>query len=114
MRKIAFFLVALALPVYGAVSVSNHLNAVRVFPNPWRADRHPNNLITFDGMPAASTVKLFTVSGRAIKTLTADSNGSASWDRKNSDGDRVASGVYLYLITDASGREAKGKLALIQ
>lgn len=103
-----------ALPLYGAGVVTSSLNAAKVYPNPWRLDTHINTSITFDNLPAASTVKLFTVSGHEVRTLVADSSGLATWDRANDAGDKVASGLYLYLIADPAGNEATGKLAIIR
>jgi len=100
--------------LYGAGVMSTSLSAVRAYPNPWRSDKHANTVIKFDNMPAASTIKLFTVSGHEIKTLTADSNGMAPWDRTNDAGELVASGVYIYLIIDPQGNDTSGKLAIIK
>ena len=41
--------------------------SVRVFPNPWRGDTHRAAPITFDHLPAESTIKIFTVSGHEVK-----------------------------------------------
>ena len=70
-------------------------------------------MITFDQMPANSTVKIFTVSGRWVKTLSAP-GGSVPWDLTNDAGDRVASGIYLYWIVDGQGNKTRGKLAVIR
>jgi len=93
--------------------VSPVVTSVRVYPDPWRADLHSNLLITFDHMALHSTIKIFTASGHLVRTLSAD-GGSTTWDRKNESGDFVASGVYLYLLTDGQGNETKGKLAIVK
>jgi len=85
---------------------------VRVFPDPFRASRGDKS-VNFDMMPANTTVKLFTVSGRWVKTLQAPA-GAASWDLTNDAGDKVASGLYLYLATDNQGHKTHGKFALIR
>src|ERR1700686_275327 len=84
---------AVAVPVVA----TSAFDSMRVYPNPWKADQHSNLLITFDHMALHTTVKIFTLSGRLVRTLDAD-NGSTTWDRKNDSGDAVASGVYLYLL----------------
>ncbi len=88
------------------------LASVRVYPNPVRVARGDNHLM-FDQMPAGSTVKIYTVSGRWVKTLPAPS-GSVSWDLLNDSGDRVASGIYLYLAADAQGNKSRGKFTVIK
>jgi hypothetical protein len=134
---LAAFLFSLQLPVHAAVTaampnpeaaqlpvrenqetktstvVSTTLGGIRVFPNPWRADQHSDRTITFDRLPVNSTIKIFTLSGHEVRTLSAD-NGSASWDRTNDSGDKVASGIYLYLATDNQGNQSRGKLAIIK
>lgn len=84
----------------------------RVYPNPWRADRNSGASVTFDRLPADSSIRIFTISGQEVKNLDA-TNGTASWDRTNESGERVASGVYLYLVTDILGQESHGKIAII-
>ncbi len=99
---------------HAAGVVSASLAGAKAYPNPWRSDKHANTPVKFDTMPAASTIKIFTVSGREVKSLSADSNGTANWDRTNDSGDLVASGVYIYLIIDPQGNETSGKLAIIK
>lgn len=87
-------------------------SAVNVYPNPFRAARG-DSAIVFDQLPLGSTVKIFTVSGHWVTTLTA-TGLSVSWDLTNADGKNVASGLYLYLIKDARGNQLRGKLAIIR
>ena len=98
--------------------VAADLSAVRVFPNPWRADRHSGRNITFDTLPANATITLFTVSGHLVKTLGAQGSGlgtgTLTWDRTNDSGDTVASGLYLYLLKTPDGQTARGKFAIIR
>jgi hypothetical protein len=111
--SLALGLLASTVPLRAAGMVSTSLGAVKAYPNPWRSDKHANTSIKFDNMPPASTVKIFTVSAQEVRTLSADSGGSALWDRLNESGERVASGVYIYLIIDPQGSETSGKLAII-
>ncbi|MFA5976328.1 MAG: choice-of-anchor Q domain-containing protein [Elusimicrobiota bacterium] len=87
-------------------------NTIRVYPNPWRGDRVATG-ITFDQMTTGSTVKIFTTSGRHIRSLDAPS-GSVIWDLKNDSGDKVASGIYLYVITNNQGQRVRGKVVVIR
>jgi len=88
--------------------------SVRVYPNPWRSDKHAGHAsITFDGLVANTTIKLFTASGHKVKELTT-SESKIDWDLKNDSGDKVASGIYLYVVTDDQGDKVKGKVAVIK
>jgi len=93
--------------------VNADLSSVRIYPNPWRVDKHSGINITFSGLTTGTTIKLFTISGHKVKEVTTD-GPSWSWDRTNDNGDPVASGVYIYLITDGQGDKVKGKVAVIR
>jgi len=92
-----------------APSVS--MSQVHVYPNPWRSTS--TSPLIFDGCPEGATVKIFTISGRLITSLSAV-NGTVSWDVKNKAGDNVASGLYLYLITDSHNNQTHGKITIIR
>jgi hypothetical protein len=109
----AIALSLLASPaVYAVTMVNADFSAVRVFPNPWRSDQHQGRNVVLDHLPEGSNVKIFTVSGHLVKSLTPAAN-SVSWDLTNNKGEIVASGVYLYLIK-AGDQTNKGKLILIK
>lgn len=82
-------------------------------PNPWRADRHSSPAITFDQLPVGGALKIFTASGHLVKEMSI-SSASMTWDLTNASGQRVASGVYLYLVTDGAGQKVRGKVAIIK
>lgn len=84
-----------------------------VRPNPWRADRHASGGISFDSLPGNVTLKIFTSSGHLVREFGSVSN-SLTWDLTTTDGHRVASGVYIYLVTDGGGQKVRGKLAIIK
>jgi hypothetical protein len=85
----------------------------RVYPNPWRADKHTSHFITFDQLTTNAEIRIFTVSGHLVRDLK-NVNGSVMWDQHSDSGDMVASGLYLYLITDSQGNKTNGKLAIIR
>jgi len=96
------------------------LSQVKVYPNPWRKDKHASHpSITFANLPIGTTVKLFTVSGHKVKAI-GETGGQVSWDLTNDSGDKVASGIYVYLITigdtgyGGSAQKLKGKVAVIK
>jgi hypothetical protein len=94
--------------------VASGHSAVKVYPNPWRSDKHATHpSITFDGLTIGTTIKLFTVSAREVKELHTD-GPSIAWDLTNDSGDKVGSGIYLYLITDGQGDKVRGKVAVIK
>jgi hypothetical protein len=90
------------------------LSAARVYPNPWRADRHGGYAVTFDQLTPGATVKIFTVAGHWVKSITASSSGSATWDLSTDSGDRAASGLYIFLITDDQNNKTSGKVVIVK
>ena len=79
-----------------------------------RADKHAaHSSTTFAGLTIGTTIKLFTVSGHEVKELHTDGPNMA-WDLSNNSGDKVASGVYLYVITDGQGDKVRGKIGIIK
>jgi hypothetical protein len=95
------------------IAPGSSLSSARVFPNPWRSDKHTGVNISFGGLTLNSTVKIFTVSGHEVKSLDG-SSGLATWDLTNDSGSKVASGIYIYLITNSQGDQTRGKLAIIK
>jgi hypothetical protein len=94
--------------------VNADFSAVQVFPNPWRSDKHAGHpSITFANLPAGCTVKIFTISGHKVQEFD-NAGGTFNWDLTNASGDKVASGVYIYLITDGQGNKMKGKVGIIK
>jgi len=73
--------------------------------------------------PLDVTVKVYTIAGRLIQTLTAVSPGEpfvrVPWDGRDRDGDILGNGVYLYkiIVRTSDGRfssEALGKLTVLK
>jgi hypothetical protein len=93
--------------------VAADLGGARVYPNPWRADKYGGVPVTFDRLPLDSAIKLFTISGHLIKTLSSTA-GSIQWSLDNDSGRPAASGIYLYLISTPDGQKTRGKLAVIK
>jgi len=94
--------------------VSAGFSQVKVYPNPWRADKHTGRpAMTFAGLTVGTTIKIFTLAGRQVRKLATD-GPSLAWDLNDESGNKVASGVYPYLITDGQGGKTKGKIAIIR
>ncbi len=92
--------------------IAGSATPIRVYPNPWRSDRHIAFPIKFDNLLENSDVIIYTASGHQVRRVTAVGS-IASWDLANDSGNRVASGIYLYLAKDASGQQSHGKFAVI-
>jgi flagellar hook assembly protein FlgD len=63
--------------------------------------------MTITGLVNSSTVKIYSISGRLIKTIDGTLLGSTvTWDGKDENGKDLASGVYLVSATSALAEES--------
>lgn len=76
---------------------------VKVFPNPVPADY--TGMIAVRGLVANAHVRFTDVTGNLVYKTDA-LGGQAVWDGKDTNGNKVGSGVYLVFATDASGKES--------
>ncbi|OGS28022.1 MAG: hypothetical protein A2297_02910 [Elusimicrobia bacterium RIFOXYB2_FULL_48_7] len=83
---------------------------VHAYPNP--AKPSITNPMKFRIAGAASLeVNIYTVSGRLIRKLSS-ATGEILWDGKNTDGQKVGRGIYIYKIISNNGDSVTGKIAL--
>ena len=98
-------------------SAAPDLDSVIVYPNPFKPnDKVPETGdcrgIIFDQLTENATLKIFNLAGELVYEKSGIT-GKVQWNAKNESGKEVASGVYIYLITD-SGKKASGKLVIIR
>ncbi len=124
-------------PSFDAEAARAGLDQVRVVPNPYRgasqfevANPFPTGRgerrVRFVGLPPRATVRIFTPSGRLVRTLQMDQgsndlvtpgmllDGSLPWDLLNEDRLEVSYGIYLYHVEAPGVGETTGTLALIK
>ena len=95
------------------------LDFVRVYPIPFRPNAgdparygRVGEGIHFDNLPDSATIKLYTLTGQKVKTILHSGVAEERWQADNDDGQRVASGVYRYVITSGSNKKI-GKVMVI-
>jgi hypothetical protein len=98
---------------------------VGVYPNPYRAasmfDSRYNietgRKLWFTGLAARCQIQVFTLAGDLVKTLEHDdpNSGQEAWDLISEPVRAIASGLYIYVVTDlATGDVQRGKLVIIK
>lgn len=92
----------------------NDLSQIKVYPNPYREGKTSFTIITFDSLPEMAVIKIYTLGGLLVKEIKVPDGGEVVWDIKNNDGKKIASGVYIYFITDKKGNKKSGKIAIIR
>jgi len=95
------------------------LNPVFAYPVPFRpnagdAARYGTwaQGITFTSLPGYGKINIYTLSGQLVRELPVTAV-TRQWDIKNSDGEIVASGVYIWEAVAGKGRKT-GKLVVIK
>ena len=80
-----------------------------------------NRELHFTGIPAPSTLRIFTVSGVMIREiqisesdLTSEYGGTYIWDMLTKDNLEISYGIYLYHIEAPGIGEKVGKFAVIK
>jgi ligand-binding sensor domain-containing protein len=82
-----------------------------IYPNPVAPSY--SGTIAIKGLSSKSTVKITELNGRLV-FQTRSLGGQATWNGKDIKGNRVATGVYLVLVTDEQQQErAAGKIVFI-
>jgi len=110
---------------------------VAVVPNPYRGDIDYNAMdppwekppitrerwleqdrkIQFINLPAQSTIKIYTLSGRLVETLHHDdaTKGFENWNLTSNVNQAVASGIYLFTVkNEETGNVQTGKFVVIK
>ncbi|MFI5346639.1 MAG: T9SS type A sorting domain-containing protein [Elusimicrobiota bacterium] len=88
---------------------------VHAFPTPYQPSLG-HDRITFRGLPPKVTIKIYTVTGQLVQTLSKNdpTNADLVWTPvTNASGRNLASGVYFYQVLGDNGR-ASGKLMVIR
>jgi len=91
-------------------------NSVSAGPNPFIVDGTTRHFI-IRRLKNNSTVKILTINGKLVRELQSGSvdidGGRAQWDGRDSRGQVVRSGVYLYHAYTIDGSATTGKIAVI-
>lgn len=89
----------------------------KVFPNPYKpgtSGLFDGPGITFKGLSSNSIINIYILpSGEFVKKLET-TESYIVWDTTNEKGQKIASGVYLYIITNSDGSKTRGKLTIIR
>ncbi|MEW6609571.1 MAG: carboxypeptidase-like regulatory domain-containing protein, partial [bacterium] len=89
-----------------------NLDKVYCYPNPTRDE------ITFAKLTKDFRVKIFNIAGELVygeREHTADGSAQWTWKCINNAGEKVASGIYIYILQDpVSGSMKRGKLGVVR
>jgi hypothetical protein len=89
------------------------LSRAKAYPVPFKSTSGLPG-ITFANLTANTTIRLYTTDGRLVHTLHSLVGENVIWTVKNSKEERVASGVYIFRISNDAGKLKEGKIVIIQ
>lgn len=89
------------------------LGGAHCYPVPFKPSAG-HTKITFTDLTRSARILIYTMSGQLVRTLEkSDAGDSLGWDVKNSRGESLASGVYVFVVKSAT-QTASGKLMIIR
>lgn len=102
----------------GSVS---ELGDVHVVPNPFVVNSgfggasESSLRIGFYGLPAQATIRIFSFSGQLVQTIEHDNpTYSVAFLQETRNDQRMASGVYFFVVTTPEGEQTTGKFVIIR
>jgi|GEM_PF-1981573 len=95
--------------------VAQSLNDVKVYPNPFEIARARDGTLKFINLPGQATIKIYNIAGELVRTIQKnDTVNRATWDGRNEYGEKVATGIYFYVISSPQATmRSTGKIAVI-
>jgi hypothetical protein len=95
------------------IVLSANLENLVVYPNPFEPTRGHSGIV-FAGLTTDVTIRIFNLSGQQVLGKDVNWQMSWTWDVRNEQGEAVARGVYVYLVTNSQGEKKIGKIAVIK
>lgn len=112
----------LALSVVSQASMD--LSNVKVYPNPYKpgsSSKYDNPQegegIIFENLTSDTKVKIFNIAGELVAEFEdKDGDGRHLWDTKDIRGNKIGSGVYIYVIVNINdnSQKTKGRVVIIR
>jgi hypothetical protein len=87
------------------------LSAAKAFPVPFKGTQH--SVIHFTGLGTKAKIRIYTTSGLKVFEKDVENQPTWDWDVVNQSNEKLASGVYLYLIESPESKK-DGKLIIVQ
>jgi hypothetical protein len=94
----------------GILPPSSDLADMSAYPNPVNVSKGDDH-VDFKRVPSSGTLSIYTASGDLVKRL--DLSQENSWKLTNSNGERVAGGIYFFHVKSGSA-SGTGKIAIIK
>ncbi len=95
---------------------SESLAKVVVFPNPYIEHKENYRTINFIYLTFNAKIRVYNLAGKLVwEAEKNDGSDRIGWiGVKNNEGQKLASGVYIYMITNRQGEKKTGKIAILR
>ncbi|MBA7481213.1 hypothetical protein ES707_16683 [subsurface metagenome] len=93
------------------------LDNVKVYPNPYKPGSgglFDASGISFVGLAGETKIKIYNIAGELVLEQDNNEYPDYEWNIRNKKGKKVASGVYIYLITNDRGNKKIGKFTIVK
>lgn len=90
-----------------------NLGNLIVYPNPFNLSKG-HTQINFSGLTSDAKIRVFTLTGRLLKEEEVNWQHSWAWDVRNMEGEELARGIYLWIVTNSAGGRKTGKIGIIK
>ncbi len=101
------------LSIFAVAAPTTHLQKVLVRPNPFKSRLGHEN-VKFENLSGKVNLWIYNIAGELVFNKDNITGTYYEWSIINNEGDRVASGVYIYIITNELGEKVTGKVAIIK
>ena len=94
--------------------VKEDLSGIAVYPNPFSKSKATKQSVTFANLTKSAKIYVYSLTGAMIIELTEnDGNGGVEWDLRDSKGNEVPSGIYIYKVEgkNSQGLEVESKMS---
>lgn len=85
---------------------------IHLYPNPFNSSK--DYQITFVGLSAYTQLKIYNLVGELVYEKEIRNQYRWPWQVQNTAGKKLASGIYVYIISDNNGKCSQGKIAIIK
>ena len=92
---------------------SPNLTGLVVYPNPFESAKG-HTRVTFQALTEEVIIRIFALSGELVRKAELAFQYSWDWDGKNMNGEDLARGIYIWVVTNAAGEEKSGKIAVLK
>jgi ligand-binding sensor domain-containing protein len=94
--------------------LSPDITQMGVYPNPLVMPEGHTEVIFDSKDLKGGRIRIYTISGALVRIIEDIGSSLASWDARNSDGEFVGSGIYIFVIETEDGTKKMGKIAVVR